>query len=157
MSETTTEAPTVEPQEQGEPDAPLGEPGLKALAAEREARKHAEKSAAELAARLKQIEDANLTEIERAKKEAAEAKATLDQITRENIRNSVALAKGVPADLVDFLTGETPEAVERQADVLLARLSAPTTPKPDPSQGAGTSTGQRTPADAFAEFFQNRI
>lgn len=160
MSEqpTTPEAPVAtEPEQtQGDP-ADLGDAGKKALAAERDARKAAEKSVADLAAKLKQIEDANLSELDKAKREAEDAKATLAHLTLENTRNAVALAKGVPGDLVEFLTGDNEEQIAKRADVLLARLNAPTTPKPDPSQGASGSNGKASTADSFAEFFNSHI
>ena len=131
------EAP-AEPSAQGDPaaDKPLGPGGEKALVAEREARKALEKTAAELTAKLKQIEDSQLGDLERAQKEASEAKGELARITKENVRNKVALAKSVPADLLDFLTGDTEDEVAAKADILMARLNAPTTPRPDPSQGS---------------------
>lgn len=133
-------APTVEPSTQGDPaDKPLGPGGEKALAAEREARKALEKTAAELTAKLKQIEDASLGDLERAQKEASEAKDALARLTKENVRNKVALDKSVPADLLDFLTGDTEDEIAAKADILMARLNAPTTPRPDPSQGPSGS------------------
>jgi len=137
MSEQATAAePVTAEAPQGEPAETLGDAGRKALTAEREARKVAEKSAAALAERIKQLESANLSELERAQREAAEARSTLEQITKQNLRNSVALAKGVPADLVDFLHGDTEDEIAARADVLLARLNTPTAPRADPSQGA---------------------
>jgi len=126
---------------QGEPaDKPLGPNGEKALAAERAARKSAETAAADLQAKLDKIEQANLTELEKAQRAATEARAQLEQITRQNTRNAVALTKGVPADLVEFLTGDTEEQIAAKADVLMARLNAPKTPLPDATQGAKGST-----------------
>ena len=143
---------------QGDPaDKPLGPNGEKALAAERSRADTAEKAVKEYAAKFKAIEDANLGDLERAQKEAAEARAELAQITHQNLTNSVALAKGVPADLVQFLTGDTAEAISAKADVLLSRLNAPTTPKPDPSQGAGQGGGAGSTADSFAAFFNSQI
>ena len=122
---------------QGEPaDKPLGPNGEKALTAERAARKSAETAAADLQAKLDKIEQANLTELEKAQRAATEARAQLEQITRQNTRNAVALTKGVPADLVEFLTGDTEEQIAAKADVLMARLNAPKTPLPDATQGA---------------------
>ena len=139
MSEATTE-PTAEAQAPAEAEAPnpqeLGDGGKKALSAERDARKAAERTAAELSARLKSFEDANLSELERTKKAAEESAAELASLRKENVRSKVALAKGVPADLIEFLTGDSEEDVAAKADLLMARLSAPGTPKPDPSQGA---------------------
>ena len=42
----------------------------------------------------------------------------------------------MPADLVEFLTGDTEGDIAAKADLLMARLNTPGTPKPDPSQGA---------------------
>src|SRR5690606_39586850 len=58
--------------------------------------------------------DLNLSEIEKAQKAAADAQAELDRISKENLRNSVALAKGVPADLVQFLNGDTEDDLNAQ-------------------------------------------
>jgi broad specificity phosphatase PhoE len=139
MSEETTVTP-AETEAEAVVEAPdsqeLGDGGKKALQAERDARKQAEKTAAELSAKLKSFEDANLSELERAKKAADEAAAELASLRSENVRNKVALDKGVPADLVEFLTGDTEGDIAAKADLLLARLNTPGTPKPDPSQGA---------------------
>lgn len=136
-TEATVGATAIEPVVvQSESADTLGEGGVKALTAEREARKTAEKAVADLAAKLKAIEDANLSELDKAKREAEESRTALANVTRENLRNSVALTKGLPADLAQFLTGDTADALTAQADTLLARLNTPTTPKPDLSQGA---------------------
>jgi hypothetical protein len=139
MSEQTTT--TAEPTAPAEAEATtetqeLGDGGKKALQAERDARKAADKAVAELQAKLKEFEDSKLSELERAQKEATENAAELARLRAENIRKSVALTKGVPADLIEFLTGETEEDVAAKADLLMARLVTPGTPKPDPSQGA---------------------
>ena len=138
MSEaTTTEAPAeVTEAETTTATQELGDGGLKALQAEREARKVAEKTNAELVAKLKEFEDSKLSELEKAQNAAAESAAELAKLRKDNIRNTVALSKGVPADLVEFLTGDTEEDVAAKADLLLARLNAPGAPKPDPSQGS---------------------
>lgn len=139
MSEDTTATPAEAPTDV-EADAPetqeLGDGGKKAIQAERDARKAAEKLTAELSAKLKQFEDANLSELERTKKAAEESAAELAALRAENVRSRVALDKGVPADLVEFLTGDTEGDIAAKADLLMARLNAPGTPKPDPSQGA---------------------
>lgn len=149
MSEAVAETPAVEAPvtEPDTPaDEPLREPGKKALEAER-ARADA------LERELKGIKAAQMTELERAQAEANEARTQLEQITRQNLRNSVALAKGVPADLVEFLTGDTEDEVAAKADVLLSRLAAvnaPTTPKPDLSQGAKGNLQAASTGDKFA-------
>jgi colicin import membrane protein len=158
MSEdTTTTADAPEDAEVSTESQELGEAGQKAIKAERDARKAAERTAAELSAKLKSFEDANLSELERSKKAADEAAAELAQLRIENVRNRVALTKGVPADLIEFLTGSTEEDVAAKADLLMARLGASGTPKPDPSQGAKGTTTQGTTGDQFARFFEENL
>lgn len=154
MSESTeqqaAESQGTEPA--NEQEAPeLGEAGQKAIKAEREARRAAEKSAAELSARLKEIEDAQLTDLERAKQEAEQNAAELAKLREDNIRQKVALAKGVPTDLIEFLGSGSEEQIVARADLLVARLNAPTSPKPDLSQGATGSTPKLSTAQQFAQ------
>jgi len=159
MSEATTE-PTAEAPAPAEVEAvesqELGDGGKKALQAEREARKVAEKANAELAARLKEFEDSKLSELERAKKEAAENAAELARLRTENTRSKVAIDKGVPADLVEFLTGDTEGDIAAKADLLLARLNTPGTPKPDPSQGA-KGEGAALNGDPLLDTLKNKL
>lgn len=135
-----------------EQEAPeLGEAGQKAIKAEREARRTAEKSAAELAARLKEIEDAQLSDLERAKQEAETNASELAKLREDNIRQRVALEKGVPTDLIEFLGSGSEEQILARAEVLVARLNTPTSPKPDLSQGATGSTPKLSTAEQFAQ------
>lgn len=157
MSETTESTATEATAEVAEEPQELGDAGKKAIQAEREARKAAEKANAELAARLKEFEDSNLSEIERAKKAAEESAAELAALRAENVRKSVALAKGVPADLIEFLTGATEDEIAAKADLLMSRLNTPTTPKPDLSQGAKGADKKATTGDQFADFFHNNL
>ena len=158
MSEST-EQQAAEPQgtepanKQEGPE--LGEAGQKAIKAEREARRAAEKSAAELSARLKEIEDAQLTDLERAKQEAEQNAAELAKLREDNIRQKVALEKGVPTDLIEFLGSGSEEQIVARADLLVARLNAPTSPKPDLSQGATGSTPKLSTAQQFAQQLAN--
>lgn len=140
MSEVTPTPTTAETAAPAPVEAPtvtqeLGDGGIKALQAERDARKAAEKTNAELAAKLKEFEDSKLSELEKAQNAANESAAELARLRKDNIRNTVALTKGVPADLVEFLSGDTEDEVAAKADLLLARLNTPGSPKPDPSQG----------------------
>lgn len=159
MSDTeNTPAASQDPAEQTDPQAPeqtpeeLGDAGKKALTAERDARKQAERKNAEYEARLKEIEDANLSELEKAQREASEARETVAKIQRENDRNRVALEKGVPSDLIEFISGETAEDMAAKADLLISRLNAsPSTPKPDRTQGASGKEAPVTTAQQFAQ------
>ena len=155
MSESTPTEPT-EPQEQtqGDPDdAPLGEGGKKALDAERAARKEAERSAAELQARLDEIEKANESALERAQREANEAKEAATKATAEALRLRVAAKHGISDEDADlFLTGADEDTLTRQAERLAARNAAdgaPRAPKPDPNQGRN-GKGSASTADQFA-------
>jgi hypothetical protein len=161
MSEQTPETPAspaapVEPL-QGEPAKPLGPNGEKALAEERAQRKAAEKQATEFKKRLDALEQANLTEVEKAQRAAQDAQTQLAELTRQNLRNKVALEKGVPADLVDFLTGDSEDEITAKADLLLKRIGAPTNPKPDLSQGARGESVSGAPADQFAAFLKRQL
>ncbi|MGN6245120.1 MAG: capsid assembly scaffolding protein Gp46 family protein [Motilibacteraceae bacterium] len=132
---TTAPAPVTDPNPQGDP-ADLGEGGKKALEAERKRAAQAEREAKALKARLDEIEAANLSELEKAQKAAADAAARLAEYEKTTLRQRVALAKGVPADLVDRLRGDTEDEISADADALMALVKAPTTPLADPSQGA---------------------
>ena len=155
--ETTTTAPAenVEAVSQ-EPAETLGGGGVKALQAEREARKAADKTIAELTAKLQGIEDAKLSDIERANKAAADAAAELASLRKDHARSQVALMKGVPADMIEFLTGETEEDMAAKADKLLARLNTPGTPKPDPSQGA-SGQAHALNSDPLLDTLKNKL
>jgi uncharacterized membrane protein YqiK len=161
MSETTTETEQPKPesgdQKQGDPAGEsLGEGGKRALEAERNARKAAEKSAADFKKRLDEIEAANLSDLEKAQRQAQEAQETATKATADAARFRIAAKHGLTDEDADlFLTGTDAETLERQASALVART--PTGPKSDPSQGAKGSAGAKTPADSFANFFRDQI
>ena len=159
MSEAnnTTEPTQVEtaetPVEGQQAEETLGDPGKKALAAERDARKAAERRFAEAEARLKEIEDAQLSELQKAQRDAEEYRSQLASLQLESARSRVALEKGVPSDLIEFITGEDEEQMAAKADLLMSRLnSTPSTPKPDFTQGASgaPAPATRPGADTFA-------
>lgn len=155
-TDTAPEATTPPaPEPTTAPPAPaddLGDAGKKAIAAERAARKAAEKQAADLAAQVKAFEDASKTEAEKAAARAEAAEKALAEVTAKAARLQVAAEVGVPADLVEFLTGGDEESLRAQAEKLMAATAAskaPRVPQPDPSQGAkpGGSASQLTRAD----------
>lgn len=157
---TATDASTapVEGETQSDSvDEPLGEAGQKALKAEREARKALEAQLRQVQASLKEKEQEGLSDLEKAQKAADDARKQLEQLQREATVAKVALEKGVPADLVGFLTGDDADAISAQADILMARLSEPRTPKPDPSQGGQSAKGGKTNGDLFTDFFNQNL
>lgn len=159
MSEPTpTEEPSsvataTEPEVKDAPEEPLGEPGKRALDAERQARKTAEKQAAELAAKVKEYEQAQLSETERLNAQLAEAQALAAKAQAEAVRLRVATEMQLPVELHEFLTGDSEEQVRAKAEKLkaaTAAANAPRAPQPDPSQGArpgSTGPAQLTRAD----------
>lgn len=145
--ETTTEQKDVtenasaEPQQAEQaPENNLGDAGKKALDTMKAERNAAKRERDALKAQLDEIEKANMTELEKAQRSAQEAQAELDRIRSQSLRQQVALSKGVPAELVDRLRGDTEDELNADAEALLALIGAPRSPKPDPSQGgSGTS------------------
>ena len=155
-ADNTTEPTQVEaaetPVEEQPAEETLGDPGKKALAAERDARKAAERRFAEAEARLKEIEDANLSELQKAQRDAEEYRSKLASLQVENARSRIALEKGVPSDLIEFIVGEDEEQMAAKADLLMSRLnSTPSTPKPDFTQGASGQVAKLSNADVFAQ------
>ena len=149
-------------------DDALGDAGKKALHAEREARKEAEKRLKELDARVKEFEDRDKTEQERAQEHLERLTGDLDA-TRASLaaaelnlaRVEVAHAKGIPAELVPRLRGETREELEADADELLGivgkrEAEAPRKPKPVGSLGTG-GDARLTPQEQFAAIMQQAL
>jgi membrane protein involved in colicin uptake len=156
MSDPTNE-PTEPTAAQGDPvDKPLGEGGEKALKAEREARKAAEQAVSELQKQIDAINAEKMSDLERAQKAAKDAEEAAAKATSEALRLRVAAKHGISDEDADlFLTGSDVETLERQAARLVERN--PSSPKPDPSQGAKGSGAKGSPADSFAEFFQSNM
>lgn len=86
--------------------------------------------------KAKAADDAQLSEVDKAKRDAAEATKELERIQRDNLLKTVALAEGVPAKWVNRLVGDTEEELVADARAILADLNKPKKPEPDPSQGA---------------------
>lgn len=135
-----------------EPVDQLGEGGKRAIQSEREARRKAEDAAKALQAKLDEIEQANMSELERAKKQAETAEAELNALRLDSLRKQVALEKGLPAALLDRLRGESAEDIAADADALMALVNAPRSPMPDPSQGSRGEAAPTTPEQAFVAF-----
>lgn len=157
MSETTTPAtPTPEaPKDGATPtEEPLGEPGKKALSEERKARQAAEKAAETLQAQLAEIQRAQMSDLERAQALAAEAQTAAETAKAEALRWRIAARHGISdEDAETFLTGTDEATLIRQAERLSAMAaSAPTTPKPDRTQG-----GQGEPLALNGDGLENAL
>ncbi|MFE2909983.1 hypothetical protein ACFXGC_36815, partial [Streptomyces olivaceus] len=90
--------PTATPAEQPPPgDEPLGEGGKRALAAEREARRDLERRLKEvepLAAKYREIEDSQKSDLERLTEQLTAAEQRAQQAESDGLRMQVAAAKG---------------------------------------------------------------
>lgn len=164
MPEPTPQAdPTPEPAT-GDPTPPadLGDSGKAALDVERKARKAAEKAAADAAAELKKLQDANLSETEKLRKQVSDYErqvadaATRDQEHRLRLATITGAAKLGFADpedalrmldrtAVEFEDDGTPRNVNELLTDLLKRktylASASATPSGSQDLGnAGTAT-----------------
>lgn len=136
----------TEPGDKTEPeggDKPLGAAGEKALEAFKERAREAEAKIKELeplAAKAREAEEANKTELEKANGKAAQLDDQVKTLTGENLRLRVALEKKIPAELIDRLKGNSKEELEADAEELLKLVGG----------GNGTATdfggGARTPA-----------
>lgn len=138
-------APTPEPQD----PKPLGEGGEKALKAEREARRAAEKANADIAARLKEYEDRDKTEAERQADRLAALEKSNRDLALEKARYEAAFEHGLSkADLA--LLGPGDDIAERAA-LLAQRLGSV---KPEPARLPESPNAGREPAvsDEDSEF-----
>lgn len=137
----------------------LGDAGKRALAAERKAREIAEKSLKALQDELQKRENAELTELERFKRENEELRTTNSTSTLEATRYRVALEKGIPADLAARLQGSNYDEISADADTLVSLIPAQgkPVPRPDPSQGAKTQHAAPSPQAEFADVLKTAL
>lgn len=153
-------APAPEPK----PDEPLGESGLRALQAERDARAAAERQVADLAARVKSFEDANKTVEERAAEQLTEAQRAAEEAQRtaaENaakaLRYEAAAQAGLPLTAAARLQGSTLEELVADAESFKALIGVATadskTPPPDPSQGQSGTPAARNLSEAISAHY----
>lgn len=142
------------------PEAPaeetLNEGGVKALRAERDARKAADARVKDLEAQVAAL-SVSLDETKTAGTVAAEqAAATVAELQAKLARAEVIHAMHVPDALAEFLQGSTAEELTESAEKLLAAIPAPapasdTAPaplamRPDPSQGGTPEPATTTDA-----------
>lgn len=139
--EPTTSTGTAEPKEAATAD--LGDGGKNAIAAEREARKAAERQLRDVQKALKEYEDRDKSELQKALERAEAAEKQAAEATFNALRSKIAAQKGVPAS---SLTGATEEELIASADELIAwrdQNKPPPAPAPKraPSTGSGLKSG----------------
>jgi hypothetical protein len=131
-TEENTEATEQTQETETEADGPIS---AEEAARIRAALAKANKQSEHWRLKAKEADDAQLSEIEKAKRDAADATEKLQKIERDNLLKTVALAEGVPAKWVNRLVGDTEEELVADARAILADLNKPKKPEPDPSQG----------------------
>lgn len=142
------------------PEAPaeetLNEGGVKALRAERDARKAADARVKDLEAQVTNL-TVNLDEAKAAAATAAEQAATqVADLQAKLARTEVIHTMHVPDALADFLQGSNTEELTASAEKLLAAIPAPAPAsdaapaplamRPDPSQGGTPEPATATDA-----------
>jgi hypothetical protein len=159
MSESNPEQTAEQTEQaQGDPaDAPLGEGGKKALEAEREARKAAERERDEFKRKVDEAARANETAIEKAQREATEAREAAALAPVLAFREAAVKFGGISREDAElFLTGSDVETLEKQAARLMDRTpTTPPGPRPDLSQGGSGTKATGSTADQFAGVFDD--
>lgn len=148
--------PATEPVPADDIPTGLGEAGQKALAAERRLKTAAEKQAKatqkqldDMTARLKQYEDAQKSDLDKAADRATTAEAAAASATAKLLRYEVAAKKKLPAEWAARLQGSTAEELETDADQLLAALGTQQQ-RQAPSYDGGVRKSAAAPTDMNA-------
>lgn len=134
----------------GDDDEQLGEGGKKALKAERDARSKAEKELAEARAALQEIEDAKLSDIERAKKERDEIAAETATLRTENARLAALATYPVPEKYQHLVIG-TDEASFLASAKDVSELAAAATKGTGVVSKSGTGSGGKPIGGSISE------
>jgi hypothetical protein len=113
------------------------------------------KANADAAKRLKEIEDRDLSELQRAQRDREATATENGTLKTELARLRVAVAKGLPAEIAATLNGANEEELAAHADRLIAWRGnvPPTTPRPDPGQGPRPTTAEAEATQDYYRFF----
>lgn len=155
----TTEPITPEVEEGAKPtDQPLGEPGLKALQQEREAREKLEREVGPLRQQMEALSRVFGNDTTTGKPE--DVVATLQQQVAEMRHNTlvsdVARRHGITDDNdVAVLREVKDEALMTRLAERLKTPLGPTVPAPDPGQGARPATPQAEADAEYSKYFPN--
>lgn len=135
-----------EPKPNDDPDEPLGEGGIKALNAERDARREAEKALKDMQAqiddlkpaaeRLKEIEDQQKSDLDKANERLAELEGKAAKADTERLRYQIALKHEITEeDAQLWLTATSEEDLTKQAERFAELRGTEPKKQPDPGQG----------------------
>lgn len=142
-------------------DEILGEPGKKALVAERAARKKADKENAELRARIEKFEDAQRTdeerralEVQRLRTKAETAEQRSQQLEHKLLAARVAREVGLPAEMEDRLRGDSEDELRADAEALKELFGGRTRGFPRVPEAGAAHEPQKSTSDLFASAFK---
>lgn len=122
----------------------------------REAAKHrTEKQEAKaLAAELQKYKDAEKTELERVSERAAKAEAEAAELRREKYARVAAKTAELDLEWVDLIQGETEEEMLASAKALAERVKAKAAAAPFSSAGGTPVTAPKSASQAFNDLFR---
>lgn len=113
--------------------------------------------------KLKEIEDAEKSELQKAQEAAEAAQRELAATRAEAARLRIAAKHGIGEDHLDFLTGSDEEELEAKAVKLATLIKTPTEPERkgawapfDTDEGKSPSGALGNTADQFATFFEQQ-
>ena len=118
------------------------------------------KANADAANKLKALEDANKSEADKTAERLAQAEQRAVALEVKAHRAEVASTTGVPVNVLAGPEDGTPEALAAFAELVIAyteQTGKPRAPKVDPNQGRQGSSGPKTTADSFTEFFRKNL
>jgi hypothetical protein len=124
MPENETVVTDPEVQAGATPPDELGEKGVAALKAERDARKIAEKAANDLAAKVKAFEDRDKSETEKLQEQLQELTSRASKAEREKARLSVIADHQIPRDYQDLVQGDDEDTLTASAAKVAALIAA---------------------------------
>lgn len=163
MPDTTRAAQTVETPATAEvttdeANKPLGENGEKALKAERTRATAAERERDALKAQLDKIAEANLSDLDKARKEAEEFKTLAEKATVDALRFRIAAESGINENVDLILTAPDEETMRRQADLWAtkAQQQAAAGPRADLTQG-GSGTAIPLNGDGLEDALKSKL
>lgn len=136
----------------------LGDGGKAAIAAERKARRDAEKQLKTIQAELQSLKDKDLSEADQLRKQIGELTKERDEHNARALRLEVAAAKGLTPAQAKRLVGTTVEELEADADEILEAFPAqkgatpPPSNKPKPDlRGGGDPTDEPIDVKALVD------
>lgn len=134
--------PEPKPGDPPDPDPDAG--AKKALEAERKAAREAARQVKDLQAKLKEFEDRDKSDAEKAAEKLSQAEKRAEEAEAKALRLQVASDKGLSSKQLKYLTGTSQEELEANADQILEDFPEKEQPKPPPSRRPSADLGGGT-------------